>query len=308
MSKSNNKVAIRAPLVKLPLVVKPITAKPITAKPITAKPITAKPIAAKPIVARPRTNSYPTKKKTIIVFTDGSCLDNGKANAVGGIGIHFPDNQLKDVSKVFKDGICTNQRAELYAILCALRYIKQNIGLKNVKVLIKTDSQYSINCVTKWVTGWIRNGWKTKGNTPVANKEFIEIIHKYYEHFDIEFEHVDGHSSAEDSDAIGNDRADELAVMASNKALKEREMASETDFDTYTTLESVDYDRRTKRNTKRNTKPVKQVPVKRAPTKRKYNSKTAKPKIVAQRVRNNGFHVNGFPKGNDFIVELIKSK
>lgn len=35
------------------------------------------------------------------VFTDGSVSGNGKQNATGGIGIHFPNGQLPDVSIPF---------------------------------------------------------------------------------------------------------------------------------------------------------------------------------------------------------------
>ena len=243
------------------------------------------------------------KNKSIVVFTDGSCLANGKKNAVGGIGIHFPNRELKDVSKVFKNNYCTNQRAELYAILCALRYIKQNIGLKNVDVCIKTDSQYSIDCITKWVYGWIKNGWKTRGNTPVANKEFIEIIHKYYEHFNIEFEHVDAHTGRKDKDSIANAKADELATMASSKALKKR------DEDSYTSdIDEQSYKKSPakpapRRNTRSNA---------RGNTRGNYGSKTSRPNVQPRRApvraRNSGYHVNGFPKGTDFIVELVKAK
>ena len=132
-------------------------------------------------------NKKGKKDRTIMVYTDGSCVGNGKAHAVGGIGIHFPNGELKDVSKIYKLGVCTNQKTELYAILMALRYIKQNIGLRGNKVVIKTDSQYSIDCITKWVYGWIKNGWRTQNNKPVANQEFIEIIHKYYESYDNNF-------------------------------------------------------------------------------------------------------------------------
>jgi len=164
------------------------------------------------------------KKKYIVVFTDGSCAGNGRQNAHGGIGIHFPNGELTDVSKIYRNGYCTNQKTELFAILTALRYIKQNIGLSKYKVLIKTDSDYSINCVTKWVYGWIKNGWKTQNNKPVANKEYIEAIYKYYENYDITFEHVDAHTGLDDADSIANARADELATKATKKALREMKM------------------------------------------------------------------------------------
>lgn len=155
--------------------------------------------------------------KTIIIYTDGSCMGNGKNNAKGGIGIHFPNKELKDISKVYRLGICTNQKTELYAILIALRYVKRKIGMDN-KIIIKTDSQYSIDSITKWSKAWIKNGWKTKNNTPVANKEFIEILQKYYIKYDIKFEHIDAHTNKKDKDSIANARADYLAVKAANRA------------------------------------------------------------------------------------------
>lgn len=165
--------------------------------------------------------SKTNKKKELIVFTDGSCASNGSKNAPGGIGIHFPNGELSDISKVFHLDYCTNQRTELYAILTSLRYINQQLGLSKYKVVIKTDSQYSIDCITKWVYGWIKNGWKTKNNKPVANKEMIETIHKYYEKFNIEFIHVDAHTGLDDEDSIANARADELATRATKKAIME---------------------------------------------------------------------------------------
>src|SRR5580692_3792647 len=96
-----------------------------------------------------------SSKKHIIVYTDGSCSGNGNDDAIGGIGIHFPNGELGDISKIFRNGNCTNQRTELYAILMAIRYIKKYFNLDKYKICIKTDSQYSIDCVTKWVYGWI---------------------------------------------------------------------------------------------------------------------------------------------------------
>lgn len=159
-------------------------------------------------------------KKDLIIFTDGSCSGNGSSDAIGGIGIHFPNKELKDVSKIFKLGTCTNQRTELYAILTAIRYVKKKLGLRKYEILIKTDSDYSINCITKWVNGWIKNGWKTQKGTDVANREFIEPIYNYCTKYDITFEHVDAHTGLDDDDSIANDKADKLATRATAKARK----------------------------------------------------------------------------------------
>lgn len=167
-------------------------------------------------------------KKNIVVYTDGSCSGNGTKTALGGIGIHFPNGELKDISKVFRMESCTNQRTELYAILSAIRYIKQRLGLSDYKVIIMTDSEYSINCITKWVYGWIKNGWRTKNNTPVSNREFIEVLHKYYETYDIELHHVDAHTGMDDDESVANAKADVLATRATKKAQLERDSTSKS--------------------------------------------------------------------------------
>jgi ribonuclease HI len=161
-------------------------------------------------------------KENLVVFTDGSCLNNGKNNAVGGIGIHFPDKELIDISKIYNKGSgCTNQKTELYAILLALKYIHSKLGLSKYRVFIKTDSMYSINCVTNWINNWIKNGWKTKVGTPVANKKLIEEIYYYYDKYTIIFEHVDAHTKLQDYDSKGNEMADSLARKATEKASRQ---------------------------------------------------------------------------------------
>lgn len=161
------------------------------------------------------------KLTNIVVFTDGSCMGNGRDGAVGGMGIHFPKKELKDISKVYRDGCCTNQRTELYAILTALRYIKKNLGLSNYHIDIRTDSNYSINCVTKWITKWKKNGWKTTNGEDVSNREYIELIDKYNEKYHITYTHVPAHTKKRDVNSRANAKADKLAVDASKRAQKE---------------------------------------------------------------------------------------
>lgn len=232
-----------------------------------------------------------TKKKIdLVVYTDGSCIDNGRKTAVGGIGIHFPNKELKDVSKVYRLGCCTNQKAELYAILTALRYIKHNLGLSEYRIIIKTDSQYSIDCVTKWINGWKKNGWKTKTQKPVQNKEFIELINKYYERYDIIFEHVDAHMNIDTIDSKSNAIADELAVKASNRALSE----NKKELSIKNIINNMDNDvLLSKKYGKTNT----------SGTLIKKNISN----FGSKRSKKNDCH-SGFPYDPNFIVELVKSK
>ncbi|AYV85078.1 MAG: ribonuclease H [Satyrvirus sp.] len=265
---------------------------------------------------RPKSKSKakPNNSEDIIVYTDGSCVGNGKISAVGGIGIHFPNNELKDVSKIFRFGCCTNQRTELYAILFAFKYIKQNLGLDGKRIIIKTDSQYCVDSITNWVYGWIKNGWRTKSNKPVANKEFIEAIHKYYERYDILLEHVQAHTGLDDEDSVANAKADALAVKATNRALLEQQQLCPNK----------------KKPGRSSTRPAKQAKqAKRSKLSSKSSNRlpskqNSKPKVQPFSIQMVGKNIsrkitdkpnqnfknnskNNFPQGN-LIVELIKSK
>ena len=147
----------------------------------------------------------------LIIYTDGACSNNGKKNAKAGIGIYI-ENMYNISEKL--EGKQTNQRAELYAILKSLKII----NIKNYDhVIIYTDSQYSINCITKWVNNWLKNNWKDKHNKLVKNKDLIESIYNIYkENNNIEFKHILAHTNLQDCHSIGNNKADLLARQAIN--------------------------------------------------------------------------------------------
>jgi len=145
-----------------------------------------------------------------IVYTDGSSIPNVGA----GYGIVMIDSngeRLECYGKVppFSSTECvdskipTNNQAELYAIAVALENCSGNL-------LIRTDSEYSIHCLTKWYKTWKRNGWKNSKGEKVANHEFIKYIIEKLQKRDVVFEHVRGHCGDAD-----NERCDELAKMGS---------------------------------------------------------------------------------------------
>ena len=41
---------------------------------------------------------------------------------------------------------------------------------------IRTDSQFVIDCHTKWVQGWMNNGWRTANGEPVVNRPELELL------------------------------------------------------------------------------------------------------------------------------------
>jgi len=156
--------------------------------------------------------------KIIRVFTDGS-VKGKKNNKIGGYGIHFPDGELEDLGRKFTHKPITNQRAELYAIYKALKIIIIN-KIEFEKIIIYTDSEYSINSLTKWIDNWIKNGWVTYNGTDVLNKDIISKIYdKYIKNYNIEFIHVRSHTGKKDELSLGNEIADRLANQGAEQNL-----------------------------------------------------------------------------------------
>ncbi|VVC25356.1 Ribonuclease H-like domain,Ribonuclease H domain,Ribonuclease H1, eukaryote,Ribonuclease H1, N- [Cinara cedri] len=143
------------------------------------------------------------KKNEVIVYTDGACLSNGFAEAAGGLGVWFgPNNPLNLSEKL--SGLQTNNHAEIHCTIRAIERVKLT-GIKRIN--IHTDSEYVINCVTKWVPIWEKNGWKTTARKPVKNIDILKLLQKKINSMDsVSWVHVSGHTGI-----TGNEEADKLA-------------------------------------------------------------------------------------------------
>lgn len=143
----------------------------------------------------------------IIVYTDGSCINNGKPGARAGYGVYSPTHPSITCYGPLEDWEThTNQRAELLAIQYAIERAPDTATLQ-----ILTDSTYSINCITDWSVAWERSGWK-------CNKANLDLIRPITEmikdrRHPVEFTHVKAHCGE-----IGNEEADRLANLGSEMA------------------------------------------------------------------------------------------
>jgi len=142
----------------------------------------------------------------IFVYTDGSCLNNGKSNAKAGIGIFFNDDDPRNVSRKHT-GKQTNNQAELSAILQTFKILKNEI--KQHKIInIYTDSTYAIDCLTSYgkkqeYIGWVDN---------IPNKSLVKKVYKkYIKMKTVKLTHVYAHTGKTDIHSINNAKADKLA-------------------------------------------------------------------------------------------------
>uniref|UniRef100_A0AAU3H379 Ribonuclease H n=1 Tax=Streptomyces sp. NBC_01401 TaxID=2903854 RepID=A0AAU3H379_9ACTN len=105
-------------------------------------------------------------------------------------------------------GTATNNVAELTALLELLRSTDPAVPIE-----VRMDSQYAMNAVTKWLPGWKRNGWKTSGGKPVANRELVVGIDELLSSRGVTFRYVPAHQVDGDPlNALADQAASEVAV------------------------------------------------------------------------------------------------
>uniref|UniRef100_A0A8C0XYU7 Ribonuclease H1 n=1 Tax=Castor canadensis TaxID=51338 RepID=A0A8C0XYU7_CASCN len=137
----------------------------------------------------------------VVVYTDGCCSSNGRRRARAGIGVYWGPGHPLNVG-IRLPGRQT-QRAEIHAACKAIEQAKtQNIS----KLVLYTDSMFTINGITNWVQGWKKNGWRTSTGKEVINKEDFVELEKLTQGMDIQWMHIPGHSGF-----VGNEEADRLA-------------------------------------------------------------------------------------------------
>ncbi|XP_061213611.1 ribonuclease H1 isoform X3 [Neopsephotus bourkii] len=143
-----------------------------------------------------------------VVYTDGCCSGNGRSRARAGIGVYWgPGHPLNTSERL--PGRQTNQRAEIHA---ACKAIEQAKGQNIKKLIIYTDSKFTINGITSWVDNWKTNGWRTSSGGSVINKEDFERLANLSKDIEIQWMHIPGHAGFQ-----GNEEADRLAREGASK-------------------------------------------------------------------------------------------
>ena len=135
----------------------------------------------------------------VIIHTDGACSGNPGPGGWGAI-LDYTGTR-KEVYGGEAD--TTNNRMELTAAIEALKALT-----RACKVEMHVDSQYVKDGITKWITNWQRNGWKTADKKPVKNVELWQALAEAIKRHDISWHWVKGHAGHPD-----NERADELARL-----------------------------------------------------------------------------------------------
>jgi ribonuclease HI len=140
------------------------------------------------------------EKPSVTIYSDGGCKPNPGKGGWGAV-LMFGEHR-KDLSGAEWD--TTNNRMELTAAIEALDTLNQPC-----LVTMHTDSEYLKNGITRWLKGWVRNGWITSTRQPVKNEDLWQQLHEAIQRHEIRWKWVKGHDGN-----TWNEYVDQLATRA----------------------------------------------------------------------------------------------
>ena len=166
------------------------------------------------VFAQPHDNLVPIERQdeqeienahpNTIVYTDGSCINNGDDDAKAGCGIWFGENDPRNCSIRVPGKEQFNQTGEIIAIYKAIDMANATSHLQ-----IMTDSKYVLNGLTKH-----RQLWEDMGYIGIKNANFFQAVtvKMKKQKGKISLKWVKGHNND-----LGNEMADRLAAGGTDK-------------------------------------------------------------------------------------------
>ena len=143
----------------------------------------------------------------LVMFTDGSCLNNGEPGAKAGAAVIGSD-EFKWQGRV--PGEQTNNRGEMCAIIVALAHARDE-----PLVTVVSDSRYCIDAINSWLPGWVAKKWRKSDGAPVLNRDLWQLAWALLEERQrkrlpkVTLRYVKAHSGN-----ASNERVDKLAKAA----------------------------------------------------------------------------------------------
>jgi ribonuclease HI len=139
--------------------------------------------------------------KQVTLYTDGACSGNPGVGGYGAVLIY--NGFAKQISGA--EAETTNNRMELYAVICGLQSLKEKC-----QVEIYSDSAYTVNGFNNgWVYSWAKNGWKKADGKQVLNVDLWQRLLDLTQQHQVTFNKVKGHA-----DNKYNNICDKLATDA----------------------------------------------------------------------------------------------
>lgn len=153
----------------------------------------------------------------IEIWTDGACKGNP---GPGGWGVVIKRNFVGENDRQLikelhgYEGVTTNNQMELKAAIEALKYLSHTTitaSMETTDIHLTTDSTYVKDGITRWIKGWVSNGWKTAQKKPVKNVTLWKELYLLDRKYRVVWHWVKAHNGHPE-----NTRADKLASDAAS--------------------------------------------------------------------------------------------
>ncbi|MBC6405057.1 MAG: ribonuclease HI [Rhodospirillales bacterium] len=151
--------------------------------------------------------ALPAADALIEIFTDGACL--GNPGPGGWAALLRYRGREKELTGAEPDS--TNNRMELMAAIAALEALK-----RPARVRLTTDSSYVKDGITRWISGWKKQGWRTAGRKPVKNRDLWQRLDAAAAPHEVDWVWTRGHAGHAE-----NERVDALAREAAQTMAKD---------------------------------------------------------------------------------------
>ncbi|CAM9393525.1 unnamed protein product [Ectocarpus fasciculatus] len=152
---------------------------------------------------------------TMICYTDGSALRNGKRDCQCSSATVWPNGEFPDTAFYLPPGDTrSNNRAEYHAIICACDQANEHDPSKAKTLCIFPDSMLLVNTCTTWMHSWKKKGWKKSSPGEIKNLDMVKKLYDCCRERKIVFTHVKAHTGGDDFDSLWNKRADKCAYGA----------------------------------------------------------------------------------------------
>ena len=135
--------------------------------------------------------SDPHEAERISYFPDGACIGNGKPHAKASWALWNQEQDIAEFGCVPATYSHTNQTAEVYAAIEALRNaIKRGL----VAVNIVADSEYVEKAINSRIRVWADKGWLDFNNKPLANADLFRELENLMNKIDVKAKKVKAHT------------------------------------------------------------------------------------------------------------------
>jgi ribonuclease HI len=155
----------------------------------------------------------------INVYVDGACSGNPGPGGWAALAL-FPGGREQVYTGHSEGQRVTNNQMELTAI-ASLYMVLRDLAEAGAEVVVHSDSQYCIDCASKWIHNWALCGWRTTQGKSVKNLDLLKVIQKLNATYHITYKKVKAHAG----DAY-NERVDALAKEALRKGCKQYDTAT----------------------------------------------------------------------------------